>query len=190
MTEIDKMRSGRLADTSTPEMMARYGRAQSLLARMRTLSVLDPDYRALLEELIPGLPATATVVPPLHCDHGDGILLGEHVFINAGCTLLDGGYITIGAYTLIGPNVQLLTPVHPRDAIARRETREYALPITIGQDCWLGGGVIVLPGITIGDRCIIGAGSVVTRDIPSDHIAMGNPAHAVPLAEWKSGKTR
>ena len=186
MTEIEKMRSGQLADTSEPEMMSRYGRAQDLLARMRSLGVLDPAYRPLLEELIPNLPATSTVCPPFHCDHGDGIRVGEHVFINANCTMLDGGYITIGDHTLIGPNVQIYTPVHPRDYLQRRETREYALPVSIGQDCWLGGGVIVLPGVSIGDRCIIGAGSVVTRDVPDDHIALGNPARAVPLAEWRS----
>ena len=126
--------------------------------------------------LIPGIPESATIVAPFYCDHGHGIRLGEDVFINADCVLLDGGLITIGAHTRLGPKCQLYTPTHPLDAMERRRPTETAHPITIGEDCWLGGGVIVCPGVTIGDRCIIAAGSVVTRDIPSDCLAAGNPA--------------
>lgn len=90
--------------------------------------------------------------------------------------LLDGACITIGDYTLIAPNVQIYTPHHPLDYRERRESKEYSYPVTIGKDCWIGGGAIILPGVTIGDRCIIGAGSVVTRDVPSDSLAVGNPA--------------
>lgn len=174
--EVEKMRSRQLADTSDPAIVARFRRSQRLLARMRRLDAYDPAYRSCLEELIPGLPPSATIVPPFHCDHGDGIRLGEGVFVNAGCTFLDGAYITIGPRTLVGPNVQIYTPQHPVDYRQRREPREYAYPVTIGEDCWIGGGAILCPGVTVGNRCIIAAGSVVVRDIPDDTLAAGNPA--------------
>lgn len=173
------MRSGELVDTATPEMQARFSRTKRLLARMNQLSTYDEGYRAMLEALIPGIPDSVMVCPPFHCDHGDGIRLGDHAFVNSNCTFLDGGYITIGRYTLIGPCVQIYTPHHPMDYMERREDKEYYYPVTIGDDCWIGGGVIICPGVTIGDRCVIGAGSVVTRDIPSDSVAVGNPARVI-----------
>ena len=96
-----------------------------------------------------------------------------------------GVYITIGAHTLVGPCVQIYTPHHPMDYIERRTEKEYAYPVTIGEDCWIGGGAILCPSVTIGDRCIIGAGSVVTKDIPSDSIAVGNPAKVIRKNEAK-----
>ena len=125
------------------------------------------------EDLIPGIPESSTVSPPFHCDHGHGIKLGENVFINYNGTMLDGGIISIGSNTQVGPNCQFLTPNHPIDYVERRKPVERCFPITIGEDCWLGGGVTVCPGVTIGDRCIIGAGSVVVKDIPSDSMAVG-----------------
>ena len=98
------------------------------------------------------------------------------MFINNCCTFLDGALITIGDYTLIGPNVQIYTPQHPMEYMERRITQEYAYPVTIGKDCWIGGGAIICPGVTIGDRCIVAAGSVVTRDVPDDSLVAGNPA--------------
>ncbi|GAA6341423.1 sugar O-acetyltransferase [Phocaeicola massiliensis] len=179
MNEIDKMRKSELADMEKPEIQASFIHAKKLLAKMRTMTIYDEDFRQILEELVPNIPITSIICPPFYCDHGTGIKLGEHVFVNSNCTFLDGGYITIGAHTLIGPNVQLYTPHHPIDYIARRETKEYAYPITIGEDCWIGGGAIICPGVTIGNRCIIGAGSVVTKDIPDDSIAVGNPAKVI-----------
>lgn len=104
------MRSSQLADMSVPEIQVKFEHAKRLLAKMRVMSTYDEDYRSLLEELVPGIPATSIICPPFHCDHGDGIRLGEHVFVNANCTFLDGGYITIGAHTLVGPCVQIYTP--------------------------------------------------------------------------------
>ena len=103
MNEVEKMRSSQLADMSVPEIQVKFEHAKRLLAKMRVMSTYDEDYRSLLEELVPGIPATSVICPPFHCDHGDGIRLGEHVFVNANCTFLDGGYITIGAHTLVGP---------------------------------------------------------------------------------------
>ena len=164
MTEVEKMRSSQLADMSAPELQVRFEHAKKLLARMRGMSTYDEGYRELLEKLVPGIPETSIICPPFHCDHGDGIKLGEHVFVNANCTFLDGGYITIGAHTLVGPCVQIYTPHHPMDYQERRGSKEYA---------------IICPGVTIGNRCVIGAGSVVTKDIPDDSVAVGNPARVI-----------
>ena len=154
MSEIEKMRNGELADCSDPEIQASFKRAKSLLAQMRTMSTYDKGYRMLLEQLIPSIPQTSTILPPFHCDHGHGIIMGHHVFVNAGCTFLDGAFIRIGNYTLIGPSVQIYTPHHPLDYRERRQEKEFAYPVTIGDDCWIGGGVIVCPGVTIGDRAV------------------------------------
>lgn len=176
MSEIEKMRNEELADCSDPEIQASFKRAKSLLAQMRTMSTYDEGYRMLLEQLIPSIPQTSTILPPFHCDHGHGIIMGHHVFVNAGCTFLDGAFIRIGNYTLIGPSVQIYTPHHPLDYRERRQEKEFAYPVTIGDDCWIGGGVIVCPGVTIGDRAVVAAGSVVTKDVPADTLVAGNPA--------------
>ena len=170
------MRNGELADCSDPEIQASFKRAKSLLAQMCTMSTYDEGYRMLLEQLIPSIPQTSTILPPFHCDHGHGIIMGHHVFVNAGCTFLDGAFIRIGNYTLIGPSVQIYTPHHPLDYRERRQEKEFAYPVTIGDDCWIGGGVIVCPGVTIGDRAVVAAGSVVTKDVPADTLVAGNPA--------------
>ena len=175
MDEVDKMRSSQLANTASPEIQERFKRAKKLLLKLNAMSGYEEECRSVLEELIPGIPASATICPPFCCDHGDGIRLGEHVFINSNCTFLDGGYITVGAYTLIGPCVQIYTPQHPFDYLERRIEQEYAYPVTIGEDCWIGGGAVICPGVTIGDRCIIGAGSVVTKDIQAYQLFLPVP---------------
>lgn len=176
MTEFEKMRCGQLADYSDPEIQDSFRKARKICGLLQTSSIYDNDYRSLIEELIPGFPPTSILCPPVQCDHGNGLIIGEHVFINYNCTFLDGGYIRIGNHTLIGPDCRFYTPQHPMDYIERREPKEYEYAISIGDDCWLGGGVTVCPGVSIGDRCIIAAGSVVTRDIPADSLAAGNPA--------------
>ncbi len=175
-TEYEKMRSQELYYFSDPEIHASLVYAKKVCARLRSMTIYDEDYRQVIEELIPGIPQSTTICPPFHCDHGTGIILGENVFMNYDCIMLDGGYIRIGKHTLIGPHCQFYTPQHPMDYVERREEKETAYPITIGEDCWLGGNVVVCPGVTIGNRCIIAAGSVVTKDIPDDSLAAGVPA--------------
>lgn len=175
-TEYEKMRSQELYYFSDPEIHASLVHAKKVCARLRSMTIYDEDYRQVIEELISGIPQSTTICPPFHCDHGTGIILGENVFMNYDCIMLDGGYIRIGKHTLIGPHCQFYTPQHPMDYVERREEKETAYPITIGEDCWLGGNVVVCPGVTIGNRCIIAAGSVVTKDIPDDSLAAGVPA--------------
>lgn len=176
MSEIEKMRNQELYSFADAEISTNIARAQRLCARLRTMSIHDEDYREVLETLIPGVPKSVFICPPFHCDHGTEIVLGEGVFINYNCTMLDSGGIRIGRNTLIGPSCQFYTPNHPMNPIERRAPKETAYPIIIGEDTWLGGGVIVCPGVKIGSRCVIAAGSVVNRDIPDDSMAAGNPA--------------
>ncbi len=176
MREFEKMRSGLTYDYRDKEIYASLTHAKKLCAKLSCMSIVDDNYRKVIEELIPNIPKDSTICPPFFCDHGSGIKVGRNVFINFNCIMLDGGQITIGDNCLIGPNCQLYTPEHPKDYIARRGPIESARPITIGQDTWLCGGVIICPGVTIGCRCIIAAGSVVIDDVPDDSLVAGNPA--------------
>ena len=186
-TEMEKMRSGELYCFAAPELQESFERAATLCARMRTMTVYDGNYRKTIEDLIPGIPSTSVVNPPFQCDHGTGIVLGENVCVNYNCVMLDAGYIRIGRNTKVGPCCQFYTPQHPIDYMERREPKETAYPITIGEDCWLGGGVVVCPGVTIGNRCVIAAGSVVVKDIPDDSLAAGCPAIVKKRLNGKAG---
>ena len=135
--------------------------------------------RPLLEALVGSLGQGAFVKPPLFVDFGENIHIGAHTFINNGLTALDVARITIGEHCQIGPNCQLLTPTHPLDPVLRRDGWEAAEPITLGDNVWLGGGVTVCPGVTIGDNTVVGAGSVVTKDLPANVVAVGNPARII-----------
>ncbi|MFW3172179.1 sugar O-acetyltransferase [Geodermatophilus sp. CPCC 206100] len=138
-----------------------------------------PLRRELLETLLGSVGEGTEIRPPLYVDYGTHLRLGARCFANFGLVALDVAAITIGDDVQIGPHVQLLTPTHPVEPGPRREKWEAAAPITIGDNVWLGGGVIVLPGVTIGDDTVVGAGSVVTRDLPAGVVAVGNPARVV-----------
>lgn len=178
-TEFEKMRSQQLYDFSDPEIDRSLKHAKEACLHLNRLTITSEGYREALEALIPGIPPSSEVCPPFFCDHGNGIRIGERSFINYNCTILDGAFVTIGDDVKIGPNCQIYTPQHPQHYLQRRGTRETSYPVTIGDDTWLGGGVVVCPGVTIGKRCIIGAGSVVTRDIPDDSMAVGVPARVI-----------
>ncbi|MET8513856.1 sugar O-acetyltransferase [Streptomyces sp. NPDC005077] len=137
------------------------------------------ERRRILEELLGSVGADVNIRAPFYCDYGARIAIGPRTFINFGAVFLDAAPITIGADVQIGPNVQLLTPSHELDTERRRAGWEKADPVTIGDNVWLGGGVIVCPGVTIGADTVVGAGSVVTKDLPSGVLAVGSPARVI-----------
>jgi len=183
-TERAKMLRGELYVAADPELVAARVRARRLCAQFNALDPADTaGQRALLGEILGGFGSESWIEAPFRCDYGTQITLGSGVFVNFAAVFLDPTTITIGDQTQIGPNVQLLTADHPRDPSQRTAGPELARPITIGARVWLGGGVIVCPGVTIGDDTTIGAGSVVVRDIPAGVIAAGNPCRVVKRLE-------
>lgn len=176
----DRMQAGDLYIADDPQLEADSLRAASLSDQYNRLSPQDPDAAApLLAELLGGIGEQSVIRAPLFVDYGKYLTVGARTFINFNLTALDVAAITIGDDVQIGPNVQLLTPTHPLEAEARRDKLEAAKPITIDNNVWLGGGVIVLPGVNIGENTVVGAGSVVTRDLPANVLAVGNPARVI-----------
>lgn len=176
----ERMLAGELYIADDPEIIADLDRAARLTERFNRSAADDPEGRlAALRELLGSVGEETWVRPPFHCDYGWQTHLGPRCFVNFNAVFLDVARITIGADVQIGPNVQLLTATHPVEAEPRRAKWEAAKPITIGDNVWLGGGVIVLAGVTIGDNTVVGAGAVVTRDLPANVVAVGNPARVV-----------
>jgi maltose O-acetyltransferase len=163
-----------------PELGRDNRRAQQLCHRLNTMDPTDgAGLRAVLADLLGGLGEHSVVRPPFHCDYGYQTVIGARTFANFGLVSLDVARVTIGDDVQIGPNVQLLTPTHPLDPHERRTRWEAAQPITVGDNVWLGGGVVVCPGVTIGADTVVGAGAVVTRDLPPAVVAVGNPARVI-----------
>ncbi|MFF3349628.1 sugar O-acetyltransferase [Streptomyces sp. NPDC002779] len=179
-SNLERMLAGDLYIADDPEIARRLQQAARLTARYQAAYAEDPDAaRKILGELLGSLGEEAHVRPPLFVDYGSNISIGARTFVNFNLTALDVAAITVGEDCQIGPNVQLLTPTHPLEPQPRRDKLEAARPITIGDNVWLGGGVIVLPGVSIGDDSVIGAGSVVTKDVPAGVVAVGSPARVV-----------
>ncbi len=174
-----KMLAGELYLAGDPELKADHERVCTWLDRYNATIARDQDERlALLADLFGRVGRGCNIRPPFFCDYGYNIELGDHVFLNFNCVLLDVMTITIGDKTQIGPGVQILAADHPRDRNLRDKMLEFGRPVTIGANVWIGGGAIILPGVSIGDHAIIGAGSVVTRSVPAGTTAVGNPARA------------
>jgi maltose O-acetyltransferase len=163
-----------------PDLAAESVRAQSLTHRLNTMDPTDrAGRRLILTELLGRFGPGAEIRPPFRCDYGYQTEFGARSFANWGLVVIDVAKVTIGDDVQLGPNVLLLTATHPIAPEPRREKWEGARPITIGDNVWLGGGVIVCPGVTIGPNTVVGAGSVVVRDLPADVVAVGNPARVV-----------
>jgi maltose O-acetyltransferase len=178
-SERERMLAGELYDPLDPELVEARARARDLCQALAATREHDPDERRRLARALFGAGGdTVLLQPPFFCDYGANIELGAGVFFNFDCVVLDVCRVRIGDHTLIGPAVQIYTALHPFDAALRRE-REYGRPVDIGADVWIGGGAIVCPGVRIGARTVIGAGSVVTRDVPDDVFAAGNPCRVV-----------
>ncbi|MDX6355862.1 MAG: maltose O-acetyltransferase, partial [Streptomyces sp.] len=164
------------------ELAAASRRGQGLCHEFNTSGDREERLR-LLGELLGSMGRDVRIRPPFQCDFGGHISIGDRTFVNFNAVFLDCGPITIGADVQIGPNVQLLTPTHELDTERRRAGWEKAIPVTIGDNVWLGGGVIVCPGVTIGSDTVVGAGSVVTKDLPAGVLAVGNPARVIRTLE-------
>ena len=178
-SERQKMLDGELYNALDAELVAARARARDLCwALNATLEAQEEERRRILRELIGRGGDSVWIQPPFYCDYGTNIELGERVYFNFNCVVLDVCTMSIGDFTLFGPAVQILTPLHPLNAQLRRK-EEYGKPITIGSDVWVGGGALILPGVRIGSRAVIGAGSVVTRDIPDGMFAAGNPCRVI-----------
>lgn len=173
---FEQMGAGLPYDAGDADLVARRKRAQALMRDYNATVYGDDAERARLMETLLGTWNGAVIRPPFFVDYGENIHFGPGCFLNYGVVILDVCAVQIGARTQIGPNVQILTPDHPRDAAGRATGAEWGRPITIGADVWIGGGAIVLPGVTIGDGAIIGAGAVVTRDVAPGATVGGNPA--------------
>lgn len=181
-SEKEKMVAGELYNGSDPEVLAARLRARALCQQFNAVPAEAPDaesQKAGLLAALFGQPVTADITPPFFCDYGSNITLGDKVYFNFNCVVLDVCQVTIGSRTLFGPGVQVYAATHPLSAQERRSGLESGKPVTIGSDVWIGGGTLVCPGVTIGDGAVIGAGSVVTKDIPAGVLAAGNPCRVI-----------
>ncbi len=177
---MQRMLAGEQYVADDPEIAAAIARAQGLTHRINTADPTDADgLRELFTELLGGFGEGSEIRPPFRCDYGSQTTIGSGCFANFGLVVLDVATVTLGDDVQIGPNVQLLTATHPLEPGPRRDKWESAEPIVIGDNVWLGGGVIVCPGVTIGADTVVGAGSVVTRDLPAGVVAVGSPARVV-----------
>src|SRR5205085_12113858 len=178
-SEREKMLAGELYDPHDPELAAARIRARNLCQDLNaTREEQTQERRRILKELLGSGGDDVWLQPPFFCDYGWNILLGRKCFFNFNCVVLDVCRVTVGDFTLFGPAVQVYTATHPLNAELRRK-QEFAKPIEIGSDVWIGGGAIICPGVKIGSRSVIGAGSVVTRDIPARVFAAGNPCRVI-----------
>lgn len=196
-TEMEKCLAGEWYDCHAPVFLELKGKTHSLLLKYNSLSYeRKEEKQAILKEMFGSIGTTVSVGHSFLCDYGCNTHIGNNVTVNMGCTFVDCNRITIGSNVLIAPNVQIYTATHPIDLNERltpSETTEgvhyirhtYALPVTIGDGCWIGGGVVILPGVTIGKGSVIGAGSVVTKDIPANCLAAGNPCRVIRAINQK-----
>ncbi|HEY7157125.1 MAG TPA: sugar O-acetyltransferase [Gemmataceae bacterium] len=177
--EWDKMLAGELYDPLDPELVRARERARNLCQDLNATREADRETRRhILKELFGAGGDSVWMQPPFFCDYGSNILLGQRVFFNFNCVVLDVCRVVIGDFTLFGPAVQIYTATHPMNAELRRK-QEFAKPIEIGSDVWVGGGAILCPGVKVGARSVIGAGSVVTHDIPAGVFAAGSPCRVL-----------
>ncbi len=178
-SERQKMLRGEAYDPLDPELVAARARARTLCQALNaTRELAQEEGRAILVDLFGRGGGTVWVQPPFFCDYGSNIALGERVFFNFNCVVLDVCPVQIGSFTLFGPAVQIYTAMHPLNAQLRRR-QEFGKPVEIGSDVWVGGAAIILPGVHIGSGAVIGAGSVVTRDVPEKVFAAGNPCRVI-----------
>ncbi|MCX3067136.1 sugar O-acetyltransferase [Cetobacterium somerae] len=190
MTEREKMLAGLLYNCGDSELLAQWHKAKDLIRSYNQIDSSNLEEKnTILTELLGGKGKNLWITAPFFVDYGNNIYFGNNCEVNMNCTFLDDNKIIIGDNALIAPNVQIYTAFHPLNVIDRfGEIKEdgtfefcktQTAPVTIGDNVWIGGGVIILPGVTIGNNVVIGAGSVVTKDIPSNFLAFGNPCKVI-----------
>ncbi|MBO6539206.1 MAG: sugar O-acetyltransferase [Rhizobiaceae bacterium] len=176
-TERQKMAAGEWYSCIDPELEALRNTARAAVHQHNTMPPAERgEMASALRALFAGVGAEVLIEAPFHCAYGMNIRLGDGVYFNAGCTILDTAPVTIGNRTMFGPGVHIYCAEHHKDPKLRSEGLEIAKPVTIGSDVWVGGGAIILAGVTVGDRAIVGAGAVVTRNVAADSVVAGNPA--------------
>lgn len=177
--EWAKMHAGEIYDAAYSGFIELLRKTRRTLKHYNDLDPFSPELKEILTKLLGACGENININQPFRCDYGCNVFVGENFFANFNLTILDEALVTIGDNCFIGPNVSIYTACHPLDAAERNKCVEWAEPVTIGDNVWLGGGVTILPGVTIGDNCVIGAGAVVTHDIPSNTLAVGNPARVI-----------
>jgi maltose O-acetyltransferase len=179
-TEKQKMLTGELYNALDPQLVRERRRTRELLRALNDTFACDESLRGeLISDLFASVGKNVWIEPPFYCDYGSNITLGDNVYFNFNCVILDPAGVEIGSNVLFGPGVQIYTAAHPVSHLERRTGLEYALAIKIGSDVWIGGAAVINPGVKIGARSVIGAGSVVTKDIPADVFAAGNPCRVI-----------
>ena len=190
MTEREKMLSGQLYNCGDPELLNQWHKARNLTRDYSLVDSVNMEEKdRILNQLLGGRGKNLWITAPFYVDYGNNIYFGNNCEVNLNCTFLDSNEIRIGDNALIAPNVQIYTAFHPTNAADRfgppnpdgsfSFCKTQSAPVTIGNNVWIGGGAILLPGVTIGENSVIGAGSVVTKDIPSNSVALGNPCRVV-----------
>lgn len=181
MTEKEKMLKGELYDANNDaSLIAERKACKAILHQINALSPLEDGKRyELLRKIIGKCGGAFVIESPFHCDYGYNIELGENFYMNVNCVILDEARVTFGSNVFVAPGCGFYTAGHPFDISQRNSGLEYAKPITVGNNVWIGGNVVVCPGVTIGDNCVIGAGSVVVKDIPANSLAAGNPCKVI-----------
>lgn len=181
MSEKEKMLSGRVYSATDPELLNELNEVKEVIHKYNSLSPADTDARFRILKSLLGHTADDEFIinQPFYCDYGKQIRIGRRFFANFNLTVLDEALVTIGDDCFIGPNVSIYTACHSTDPVERNTRNEWARPVSIGHNVWIGGSVTILPGVTIGNNVTIGAGSVVTKDIPDNVVAVGNPCRVI-----------